>query len=156
MSATDLAFTVSGSPGDYIASAIAGNVNVGISNAGFDNINAGSYAVTLLGVGLYLGNDNELLYPDTPYLTGGGFSFTLLGLPGFFQVYSGSTNGSLYSIEFSSSVFIRDGMSSFSVSETPTATPLPSTWLMLLGGLVGLGFIAHRRSKQGTAVTATA
>jgi len=37
-----------------------------------------------------------------------------------------------------------------------SATPLPSTWLMLLGGLVGLGFIAHCGSKNGSTAFATA
>jgi hypothetical protein len=30
-------------------------------------------------------------------------------------------------------------------------TPLPSTWGMLLGGLAGLGFLAHRGRKQAAA-----
>jgi hypothetical protein len=42
------------------------------------------------------------------------------------------------------------------VGNSPSATPLPSTWLMLLGGLVGLGFIAHRGSKNGSAALAAA
>lgn len=29
-----------------------------------------------------------------------------------------------------------------------TTTPLPSTWLMMLTGLVGLGVVAHRRKKN--------
>jgi hypothetical protein len=36
------------------------------------------------------------------------------------------------------------------------ATPLPSTWLMLLAGLVGLGFVAHRGSKAAATTTAAA
>ena len=35
-------------------------------------------------------------------------------------------------------------------------TPLPSTWPMLLGGLTGLGFIAHRGSKSGSAAFSAA
>lgn len=35
-----------------------------------------------------------------------------------------------------------------------TATPLPSTWLMLLSGFVGLGFLAHRATKKRTAALA--
>jgi hypothetical protein len=33
--------------------------------------------------------------------------------------------------------------------------PLPSTWLMLLSGFVGLTFLAYRRTKMGPAVRAT-
>jgi len=35
-----------------------------------------------------------------------------------------------------------------------TQTPLPSTWTMMLIGLAGLGFVAYRRQKQGTALAA--
>ncbi len=37
-----------------------------------------------------------------------------------------------------------------------TATPLPSTWLMLLSGFVGLGFFAHRATKKRTVALAAA
>jgi hypothetical protein len=34
------------------------------------------------------------------------------------------------------------------------ATPLPSTWLMLLSGFLGLGFLAYRGTKKRTAIAA--
>jgi hypothetical protein len=34
------------------------------------------------------------------------------------------------------------------------ATPLPSTWTMMLIGLAGLGFVAYRRQRQSVAFTA--
>ena len=37
-----------------------------------------------------------------------------------------------------------------------TATPLPSTWLMLLSGFVGLGFFAYRGTKKNSASLAAA
>jgi hypothetical protein len=37
-----------------------------------------------------------------------------------------------------------------------SATPLPSSWLMLLSGFVGLGFFAYRGSKKGSAALAAA
>lgn len=37
-----------------------------------------------------------------------------------------------------------------------TATPLPSTWLLLLTGFVGLGFFADRATKKRTAALAAA
>jgi hypothetical protein len=41
----------------------------------------------------------------------------------------------------------------FSVTFTPVAaTPLPSTWSMLLGGLLALGLIAYRQKKRGVAL----
>jgi hypothetical protein len=39
---------------------------------------------------------------------------------------------------------------------TTSATPLPSTWLMLLSGFVGLGFLAYRRTKKNAAALAAA
>lgn len=36
------------------------------------------------------------------------------------------------------------------------STPLPSTWLLLLGGLVGLGFFAYRGAKTGSGTFAAA
>ena len=39
---------------------------------------------------------------------------------------------------------------------TSTATPLPSTWLMLLSGFLGLGFFAYRGSKKNDAGLAAA
>lgn len=37
-----------------------------------------------------------------------------------------------------------------------TATPLPSTWTMLLAGFVGFGFLTYRGTKKGTASLAAA
>jgi Protein of unknown function (DUF642) len=37
-----------------------------------------------------------------------------------------------------------------------TATPLPSTWLLLFSGFVGLGFFAHRATKKRTAALVAA
>lgn len=40
------------------------------------------------------------------------------------------------------------------VFAAPTATPLPSTWIMMLGGFLGLGFFAYRGSKKKVLATA--
>jgi hypothetical protein len=42
------------------------------------------------------------------------------------------------------------------VTPPPVATPLPSTWMMLLSGFVGLGFFAYRGTKKRTAALAAA
>jgi hypothetical protein len=39
---------------------------------------------------------------------------------------------------------------------TASPTPLPSTWLMLLSGFVGLGFFAYRGTKKNAAAIAAA
>ena len=41
-------------------------------------------------------------------------------------------------------------------SDSPAATPLPSTWLMLLSGFVCLGFFAYRGAKNNAATIAAA
>lgn len=35
-----------------------------------------------------------------------------------------------------------------------SATPLPSTWVMLLSGFIGIGFLAYRGTKKNTALVA--
>jgi hypothetical protein len=39
---------------------------------------------------------------------------------------------------------------SFQIIGTVTATPLPSTWTMLIAGFVGLGFFAYRGTKKSS------
>lgn len=41
-----------------------------------------------------------------------------------------------------------------SIGYDPVATPLPSTWFMLLSGFVGFGFFAHRGTKKNAAALA--
>jgi hypothetical protein len=41
-------------------------------------------------------------------------------------------------------------------SLTAVATPLPSTWVMLLSGFVGLGYFAYRGTKKNSAALAAA
>lgn len=36
----------------------------------------------------------------------------------------------------------------------PLATPLPSTWVLMLGGLAGIGFLAHRKTRHASAAAA--
>jgi hypothetical protein len=43
---------------------------------------------------------------------------------------------------------------SLEFSPNLSTTPLPSTWLMLLSGFVGLGFFAYRGTKKGSAAIA--
>jgi hypothetical protein len=44
----------------------------------------------------------------------------------------------------------------FAIGIDGAATPLPSTWLIMLSGLVGLGFVAYRGTKKGSAAVVTA
>jgi len=50
------------------------------------------------------------------------------------------------------------GLNEFDLVLSPGvgATPLPSTWTMLIAGLVGLGFFSYRGSKKNSAALAAA
>ena len=45
--------------------------------------------------------------------------------------------------------YYNDNTGSFQVNIS--ATPLPSTWTMLIAGFLGLGFFAYRGSKRASA-----
>ena len=49
-----------------------------------------------------------------------------------------------------------DGPYQMAISGSVAATPLPSTWTMLIAGFIGLGFFAYRGSKKGSVELATA
>jgi hypothetical protein len=73
---------------------------------------------------------------------------------------SGSASATIDPLFFIDPNFVNAGQYSIEISSgignSPNATPLPSTWLMLLGGLAGLGFIAHRGSKNDSTAFASA
>jgi hypothetical protein len=50
------------------------------------------------------------------------------------------------------------GSESFQILGTTnvSATPLPSTWFLMLSGFAGLGFFAYRGTKKGSAALAAA
>jgi hypothetical protein len=50
--------------------------------------------------------------------------------------------------------FAKDLASFDTFGTAPATTPLPSTWLMLLSGFVGLGFFAYRGTKKNAAALA--
>ncbi len=51
-------------------------------------------------------------------------------------------------------VFPNSGGPPYQMEVVGTATPLPSTWTMLIAGFVGLGFVAYRGTKKGAAALA--
>jgi hypothetical protein len=66
---------------------------------------------------------------------------TFTGLTGAFTLDYVEANGLPAVLEFTT---------------TPTTTPLPSTWIMLLSALTGLGFLAYRRKDKAVASMAAA
>jgi len=68
----------------------------------------------------------------------GGYTFLIAGtLAGAFDVYYLETQGSV-----------------LGGPNGATATPLPPAWTMLLGGLVGIGFLIYRRKKNAPSLVA--
>lgn len=95
--------------------------------------------------GTYKSNDNLIFYPSTPYLDGYGLTV------------KGDTIGYVNLAYSGGGYFLTDGSgldASATFSLSPAPTPLPSTWLMLLSGFVGLGFFAYRGTKKRSALAA--
>jgi len=109
-------------------------------------VTADSIATEVLVPGTYLGNDNILYYPGLPnYYDSLGISELFDGVDLNFACPTAS--GSCYYTYLGTS---------YLGTITISPTPLPSTWLMLLGGFVGLGFFAYRGMKNNSAALAAA
>ena len=74
-------------------------------------------------------------------------NYVFTGGTGVLLGYTGSSHGT-------ANIINGTGAISYTGMGSLTTTPIPSTWLMLLSGLVGLGFFAYRGSKKGAVVLA--
>ena len=103
---------------------------------------------TITGLdGAYAGADNDLYVPG-PYVSYAGLSFDL-GSGLYSQVNVWWDNSSNYWLDLNPPDAAGSGPDAGPLTSfTVTATPLPSTWTMLLIGLAGLGFVGYRQSKQ--------
>jgi hypothetical protein len=61
-----------------------------------------------------------------------------------------------FTVDNSYAVATGASTNTLAVQFNATATPLPSTWTMLIAGFVGLGFLAFRGTKKGTVAIAVA
>jgi len=123
--------------------------NVSVSGGFFEIDN-----VPVAANGLPAGVDDFVFYnlsqggglSDTTYFPDGGITSAQLytGTEQAPTFVPGTYTGS-YGIE-------ADPLATITIS----ATPLPSTWLMLVGGFIGLGFFAHRGTKNRSATIAAA
>lgn len=74
-------------------------------------------------------------------------------------IYTGGTGvfaGDTGTATILETVYVDSNTFTDSISGALTTTPLPSTWLMLLSGFVGLGFFACRGTKKNTAAIVAA
>ena len=74
------------------------------------------------------------------------------GLDGFYNLDC-SVNGNCYQSAYSA--FVSDhGLDLTNYAFAVSGTPLPSTWTMLIAGFAGLGFLAYRGARKGSAAIA--
>jgi hypothetical protein len=128
----------------------------GASSVGFISVNdvlsPGSYSLVgdgfgVVPVGLYNTEGTGL----AGTLDNGGGVLTFGGWR-----YANSSNG-YPTITFANSGCCGgDSTFRFAAATFTASTPLPSTWLMLLSGFVGLGFFAYRGTKKNAAALAAA
>jgi hypothetical protein len=108
--------------------------------------------VSPAGVGFSYPFGGGSLTGDTRYpLDTYGLLFFVSGLGNTGFNLSGSENGGdadQGAVQGSNNFHSDVGNSTFTFV---TATPLPPTWLMMLSGLVGLGFFVYRGTKEGPA-----
>jgi hypothetical protein len=115
------------SPGIYTLTSITGT---------FDG-------VAITGLSTYANADNELFYPTQPYVDFQGISFQTHGLgdinlfsnSGYFEVKSTVDNVGYY-------------FSGTPISLAVSATPLPSTFSLFVGGLAALGLFGWRTTRR--------
>jgi hypothetical protein len=95
----------------------------------------------------YPSSSGEELYDADGY-------FLITGAP---QLYTGSeASPSFDTGDFSGSNGAPDAVDADASIEITSATPLPSTWLMLLSGFLSLGFFACRGTNKNVVAVAAA
>jgi hypothetical protein len=110
------------------------------------------------------GNNDNLLFPTTyPVLDGNGITFAVAPGPGLAngdfgagQVnvwYCGPVCSPPVGLGYTDYSYLTGFSPIFNLTAT---TPLPSTWIMLLSGFVGLGYFAYRGTKKNAAAIAAA
>ena len=134
------------------------------------NFNPGTaYDFTVINPSTLWSAGNDVPYPRTSTATGidpiasgygqytqGGYTFNFGALVGevgstFFLIGTGPTilsslSGELYVGYWDPYYQDNSGSQQLSIA----ATPLPSTWTMMLIGLAGIGFVGYRQSKKAT------
>ena len=140
------AFTATGIAGNYSLTGVTGIAN----------------GLAITGFSAYANSDNMVLSPSTPVISEGGISFTTSG--DTWNIYSLNGNYYITSVNLfndANGVGVVGGnfgteLTSLSIEDPVSLTPLPSSWTMLIAGCLGLGWLAYRGSKKGSAAIAAA
>jgi len=136
-----------GAPGDLASGTMTANLTspgiytlLGITGT-FDG-------VAITGLSSYANADNLLLYPSQPYVDFQGISFETATL-GIVNLFSNSGYFEVKSAVDSVGYYFSGTPISLAVSAAAvSATPLPSTWGMMLLGLGVVGYLAYRRKRN--------
>ena len=144
--ATTFNFSVSsiGVPGDIASGTFTGNE----TSSGIYALTGitGTYdGATITGLTGYANADNQLFYPAQPFVDFQGISFlTANPILGAVNLFSNSGYFEVKSTVDSVGYYFSGTPISLAVS----ATPLPSSWTMMLIGLAGCGIVAYRRKAK--------
>jgi len=137
----------SGGPGVFEVVGMAGTINaLGDPSAEVITfVPNPSYPNEILSPTGFFLYDDSILPTSNPLVLNGGLLFDASGWE--WNIFS--TGPSAYTI-YNNSGANEGGV--FALS----ASPLPATWTMLIAGLLGLGFVAYRGTKKGSAALAAA
>ena len=124
----------------------------------------GTYTNTLSPSVNLCPTDNLLFTSSDPVLDGNGIVFVGSSLPSnskYFSIWGNGPGNYSYFNNYDAAPtgnnYYAGGSTSFSAELIGTvATPLPSTWTMLIAGFVGFGFFAYRGSKNRSAAVGAA
>jgi hypothetical protein len=105
-----------------------------------------NFGTDLFGADTAVPPDNNGLLFDVGTSTAAWGQYPLLAIASGAgnSVFTGTVGGTEYYTQFGT----------IDLTARITATPLPSTWTMLIAGFLGLGFFAYRGSKKGSAAVA--
>ncbi len=148
---------VSGS-GTFTATGTAGTAG----NYTLTGVTGIANGLAIAGLSAYANSDNMVFSPSTPSVDEGGISFTTSG--DTWNIYSLNGNYYITSVNLfndPNGVGVVGGnfgteLTSLSIEDPLPSTPLPSSWTMLIAGCLGLGLLAYRGSKKGSAAVAAA
>ena len=146
----DFTYTCPSCPSDI------GTSGSGVITTTTDSLPAGEYLVT--AVAPSGGFPAPLVLPvDTPPFSNDNILYSA-GLPydsNGVGLQAADSVDYLLSCTSSAGCFFTEGGDTYPITAGSTSpTPLPSTWLMLLSGFIGLGFFAYRGMKNNSAALA--
>jgi hypothetical protein len=129
-----------GTNGNDQVTIITGTVD-GMQIAELSTFNSATNLIFFNTNGTSLLNSSGLSFDTASGLDVNIFGFNQPGTATTGNAYGESTNGALGVGTF--------GVGTFALSPVAT-TPLPSTWTMMIAGLLGLGFVAFRATKTAS------